>query len=101
MKKSPVLKDTKQQMRNWFYHFVTRPCRGCTSIRCKCHWPKAKGPPLGEIIVHLAPTFTSIGGVSVKSSTGLNASLRYRYLGNRPSNEANSVFVERYFILDA
>lgn len=63
--------------------------------------PKAKGAPSSEDHIPLAPTFTSIGGVSIKSNTGLNASLRYRYLGDRPANEDNSVVAEGYFILDA
>lgn len=63
--------------------------------------PKAKGAPEGEDHIPLAPTFTSIGGMSIKSANGLNASLRYRYLGDRPANEDNSVVADGYFILDA
>lgn len=63
--------------------------------------PKAKGAPESEDHIPLAPTFTSIGGLSVKLRNGLNASLRYRYLGDRPANEDNSVVAHGYFLLDA
>ncbi|MBT1698417.1 carboxypeptidase-like regulatory domain-containing protein [Fulvivirgaceae bacterium PWU4] len=63
--------------------------------------PKAKGAPEGEDHIPLAPTLTSIGGLSVKLRNGLNASLRYRYLGDRPANEDNSVVAQGYFLLDA
>jgi outer membrane cobalamin receptor len=63
--------------------------------------PKAKDVPEGEDRIPLAPTFTSIGGLSVKLPNGLNASLRYRYLGDRPANEDNSVVAHGYFLLDA
>lgn len=63
--------------------------------------PKAKGAPEGQDYIPLAPTFTSIGGISVKSAKGLNASLRYRYIGDRAANEDNSVVAHGYFLLDA
>lgn len=63
--------------------------------------PRAKGAPEGEDHIPLAPTFTSIGGVSTKFNNGFNASLRYRYLGDRAANEDNSVIAEGYFMLDA
>lgn len=63
--------------------------------------PKAKDVPESEDRIPLAPTFTSIGGLSVKLPNGLNASLRYRYLGDRAANEDNSVVAQGYFLLDA
>lgn len=63
--------------------------------------PKAKGAVEGEDHIPLAPTLTSIGGMSVKLANGFNGSLRYRYLGDRPANEDNSVVAEGYFLLDA
>lgn len=63
--------------------------------------PRAKGAPEGEDHIPLAPTFTTIGGLSVKLQDGLNASLRYRYLGDRAANEDNSVVAHGYFLLDA
>jgi len=63
--------------------------------------PKAKGVPEGQDYIPLAPTFTSIGGLSFRFPKGLNGSLRYRYMGNRAANEDNSVVAAGYFITDA
>ncbi|TGE27115.1 TonB-dependent receptor [Hymenobacter metallicola] len=51
--------------------------------------------------IPLAPTFTSIGGLTLKQPTGLSASLRYRHINDRPANEYNSVRARGYFLLDA
>lgn len=56
--------------------------------------------PKGENYIPLAPVFTSAGGLTYKSKTGLNASLRYRYMHDRPANENNSVIAKGYFIND-
>ncbi len=63
--------------------------------------PRAKGEPEGRSHIPLAPTFTSIGGLSAKLPNGVSASLRYRYMGNRPANEDNSVAATGYFLMDA
>jgi outer membrane receptor protein involved in Fe transport len=63
--------------------------------------PKSKGTPEGEDHIPLAPTLTSIGGLSCKLKNGFNASVRYRYIADRPANEDNSVIAEGYFLLDA
>jgi outer membrane receptor for Fe3+-dicitrate len=55
----------------------------------------------GKDYLPLAPVFTSIGGITYKNSVGLNASLRYRYMGDRPANEDNSVVAKGYFVTDA
>ena len=54
----------------------------------------------GENYVPLAPPFTSIGGLSAKMKNGFNGSLRYRFMGQRPANEFNSVKAHGYFITD-
>jgi CarboxypepD_reg-like domain/TonB-dependent Receptor Plug Domain len=54
----------------------------------------------GEDFVPLAPSFTSIGGLTAKSKNGFSGSLRYRLIGDRPANEINSVTAEGYFLLD-
>lgn len=51
--------------------------------------------------IPLAPTFTSIGGISWKKPTGLNGSLRYRYMGDRAAIEDNSIIAKGYFLVDA
>ena len=55
----------------------------------------------GENYLPLAPVFTSIGGITYKSLKGLNAAIRYRYMGDRPANEDNSVIAKGYFVTDA
>ncbi|HEY9046507.1 MAG TPA: TonB-dependent receptor, partial [Ohtaekwangia sp.] len=63
--------------------------------------PRAKDAAEGENYIPLAPTFTSIGGLTCRLKNGLNGSLRYRYLGDRPANEDNSVIATGYFLADA
>ncbi|MDO7874437.1 TonB-dependent receptor [Hymenobacter sp. ASUV-10] len=55
----------------------------------------------GQNYIPLAPTFTSIGGLTLKSPQGFSASLRYRHIDSRPANEDNSVRARGYFLLDA
>jgi len=57
--------------------------------------------PEGEDLIPLAPNFTTIGGLAYKQDKGLNASLRYRYIADRPANEGNTVVAKGYFLLDA
>lgn len=57
--------------------------------------------PEGENFIPLAAAWTSIGGLSWNCKNGLNGSLRYRYLGDRPANEDNSVVARGYFLTDA
>ena len=57
--------------------------------------------PEGQNLIPLAPTFTSIGGVTVSLEKGLRASLRYRHVADRPANEDNSIIAKGYFLLDA
>jgi outer membrane receptor protein involved in Fe transport len=51
--------------------------------------------------IPLAPAFTSTGGLSYKKPAGLNGSLRYRFMGDRPANEDNSIVARGYFLMDA
>ncbi|KAA9338630.1 TonB-dependent receptor [Hymenobacter busanensis] len=62
---------------------------------------RAVGAPKGQNYIPLAPSFTSIGGLTVKRPGGLSASLRYRHLDSRPANEDNTVRARGYFIMDA
>lgn len=55
----------------------------------------------GEDYLPLAPRFTSSGGITYKKNSGWNGSFRYRWMGNRPANEDNSLVAEGYFICDA
>ncbi|MBJ7429399.1 MAG: TonB-dependent receptor, partial [Bacteroidia bacterium] len=51
--------------------------------------------------IPLAPTFTSIGGITYKKANGLSGSLRYRYMGDRAAIEDNSIIAQGYFLTDA
>jgi outer membrane receptor protein involved in Fe transport len=62
--------------------------------------PRSKDDVEGENYIPLAPTFTSVGGLTAKAKSGLNGSLRYRYMADRPANEFNDVVAEGYFLTD-
>ena len=51
--------------------------------------------------IPLAPRLTSIGGLTVVAGGGLQASLRYRHVDDRPANEDGSITAFGYTILDA
>ncbi|RZK23285.1 MAG: TonB-dependent receptor [Hymenobacter sp.] len=57
--------------------------------------------PAGENYIPLAPTFTSIGGLTLKNPNGLSASLRYRHIDSRPAQEDNAIRARGYFLFDA
>lgn len=63
--------------------------------------PRALSEPEGQNFIPLAPTQTSVGGLTVRTKSGFGGSLRYRYVADRPANEDNSVVAEGYFLLDA
>ncbi|QQL50228.1 TonB-dependent receptor [Mucilaginibacter ginkgonis] len=50
--------------------------------------------------IPLAPVWSSTGGLTCTSQSGLNGSLRYRYLADRPANEDYSLTATGYFIND-
>jgi outer membrane cobalamin receptor len=62
--------------------------------------PKALHVPIAESNLPLAPKLTSIGGISYRKQKGLNGSLRYRFMGDRPANETNTVVAKGYFVVD-
>ncbi|MGI4862711.1 MAG: TonB-dependent receptor [Janthinobacterium lividum] len=57
--------------------------------------------PEGENYIPLAPTFTSIGGITVRLPGGLGASLRYRHIDSRPAQEDDAIRARGYFLFDA
>ncbi len=57
--------------------------------------------PNGQNYIPLAPSLTSVGGLTIKAAKGLTGSLRYRYINDRPANNNNSVVAKGYFLLDA
>ncbi len=62
--------------------------------------PKAKDVAESENRIPLAPTFTSIGGITYNNKVW-SASLRYRYMTDRPANETNTVVAQGYLLADA
>jgi hypothetical protein len=54
----------------------------------------------GEIYIPLAPTQTSIGGLTY-TKNGIQTSFRYRYIGDRAANENYSLTAKGYFLMDA
>ncbi len=56
--------------------------------------------PKTENKIPTAPRFTSTGGATIRLQNGINGSLRYRYLGERPLIEDESVIGQHYFITD-
>lgn len=61
---------------------------------------RARDEAPGNNYIPLAARITSIGGLTYKQGHW-GASLRYRYLGDRPANEDNSVIAHGYTVLDA
>ncbi|WNW02690.1 TonB-dependent receptor plug domain-containing protein [Tenacibaculum sp. HL-MS23] len=62
---------------------------------------KSLGTPSGEDNIPLAPIVTVTGGLSVNNFNNFSGGIDYRYLGDRPANEDNSIVAEGYFVTDA
>lgn len=54
----------------------------------------------GQNYIPLAPVWSSAGGIMYKNKNGINGTLRYRWLSNRPANEKYSLTASGYFIND-
>ena len=63
--------------------------------------PRSIDEPKGADYIPLAPTATSTGGIFYKPKKGLNGSLSYRVIKNRPANEDGSIIAKGYFVMDA
>jgi outer membrane cobalamin receptor len=63
--------------------------------------PRALGVDKSNSYLPLAPRTSSVGGLTYKKQYGLNGSLRYRLMGDRPANEDNSIVAKGYFVTDA
>ena len=57
--------------------------------------------PKGNDYIPLAPSLTSIGGVTFKVNSNTSASLRYRHISDRPANENNTLTALGYTLFDA
>ncbi len=54
--------------------------------------------PEGSDEIPLAPRVTSTGGITAILPNGFEGALRYRYIGDRPANESNTIRAQGYFI---
>jgi hypothetical protein len=63
--------------------------------------PRALDVPKSESFLPLSPRFSSVGGLTYRKQYGLNGSLRYRFMDDRPANEDNSTIANGYFVTDA
>ncbi len=57
--------------------------------------------PEGENYIPLAPTFTTTGGLTFRWAGGMEGNIRYRHIGRRAANDANTVTAKGYTIIDA
>jgi hypothetical protein len=55
----------------------------------------------GRNHIPLAPSLTTIGGLTLNPVKNLSISLRYRFMSDRPANEENTVTAKGYFLTDA
>ncbi len=63
--------------------------------------PRYVSAPEGQNYVPLGPIITSTGGLTYTQRKGFGGSLRYRYMGDRPANNDNSIVAVGYVICDA
>jgi outer membrane cobalamin receptor len=82
--------SVRYQFNNWLY----------SDIDLNYTKARAIGAAKGEDFVPLAASLTSIGGISAKMKNGFSGSLRYRFIGDRPANEFNTIKADGYFITD-
>lgn len=54
----------------------------------------------GSDYIPLAPNFTMAGGLSVLDLGRFSGALKYRYIGDRPANEDNSIVAAGYLVTD-
>ncbi len=63
--------------------------------------PRALDVPKADSYLPLSPRFSSVGGFTYRKQYGLNGSLRYRFMDDRPANEDNSTIAKGYLVTDA
>jgi len=56
--------------------------------------------PEGDNYIPLAPTLSLTGGLTARHSSGLEATLRFRGMSDRPANEDNTVRAMGYIVFD-
>jgi len=56
---------------------------------------------VGHNFLPLAPVLTSTGGLTYRDESGIEGSLRYRYMSTRPANSTNTIVTQPYTVFDA
>lgn len=69
-------------------------------IESNLNQPRSLEEAKGADYIPLAPIFTSVIGLNYIPTKSFSASIRGRYLGDRPANEDYSVVAQGYFITD-
>lgn len=64
-------------------------------------YARALDEPKDANYIPLAADLASVGGISVNHPIGITGGINYRWLGNRPANEDNSIVAKGYFVCDA
>ncbi len=82
--------SVRYQITNWLY----------ADVDANFTNPRSLYDSIGKNHIPLAPTLTSIGGLTAKFKNGLNIGLRYRHISDRPANPDNSVVAKGYTLLD-
>src|SRR5258708_2319405 len=80
----------RYQFNRWLYSF----------LNIDLAKPRSIGTSKGRNYLPLAPTFTSTGGLDLRFSNGLNGSIGYRYMHNRPANEDYTLTALGYWVTD-
>ncbi len=62
--------------------------------------PRPLEAPEDERYIPLAPVMTSAGGLTYRAGSGLNGSVRYRYMADRPATGDGSLTAQGYFLTD-
>jgi outer membrane receptor protein involved in Fe transport len=62
--------------------------------------PRSIDETEGQNLIPLAPTFTSVGGLTLQTAKHWSGSVRYRYVADRPANEDNSIEAKGYCVTD-
>jgi hypothetical protein len=80
----------RYQFSRWLYSF----------LNIDLARPRGIGATKGRNYLPLAPTFTSTGGLDLRFNKGLNASIGYRYMHDRPANEIYTLTALGYWVTD-
>lgn len=63
-------------------------------------YARSSGEPEGENYIPLAPDLTSSGGLTINDLGDFSGGLQYRYIGDRPANEDDSIVADGYLVSD-